>query len=443
MVFEVTPSRVLLVLGVVLLIGFLGRWIFARTKIPDTFLLMGVGFAIGYLFNVDTAPFLTVMPYVGVLALIVILFDGGMDLKINDLVSGLPRASALSISGWGFSVIVVTLYGHAILGFTILEAMLLGAIVGGTSAIIIMPLLKGMSLGRRGDTMLGLESAFTDVLCVVGALALATALAEGRGGDPLALFATLTSSFAIAIVIGCAAGVGWLAILNRVRESGAEYVWTMTALLLLYGLVDLLGGSGPIAVLLFGIILGNSGRISRMLHLPERRLSISISRMQDEIVFFVRSFFFVFLGLVFDPRLLFDFTPWYGSPFLKALGLFTVLLLARIAAVHLCTAGDQGLIEQRVRFVLLMPRGLAAAVLASVPAAAPYNLVGLDVYVSYAFAVIVFSNLAAMFAGLTGASFGPRFWLRRRKGEDEIARTLKKESGRSTQPRSRARSRPS
>lgn len=431
MLLEITPSRVLLVLGAVLMMGFLGKWLFEKTKVPDTLLLMLVGFGIGQLFVIDTDPFITIMPYVGVLALIAILFDGGMDLKWNDLVKGLPRASIISLSGFVFSVLVVSLYGHLILGFTFPQAMLLGAIVGGTSAVVIMPMVKGLRLGRKGETMISIESALTDVLCVVVALALATMIAEGAG-NVVDLASTLVGSFAIAIVLGAAAGVAWVAGIERVRQTGNEFVWTVTALFVIYGIVELLGGSGAIAVLLFGIILGNATQVTRMFHLPPRRLSLSLTRMQDEIVFFVRSFFFVFLGLVFDPGF-FQLTPIFTSPFIQALGLFIVLVGARVGAVFIATRGDATLIQHRLKFILLMPRGLAAAVLAAIPAAAPYNIVGVEAFVSYAFAVLLFSNIAATFAGFvgTGAPRLPKWfpWKKQDKFDRDVDDAISKAPG--------------
>ncbi len=421
MVLEITPSRALLVLGAVLLVGFLGRWMFNKTKVPDILLLILVGFGIGQLFGIDPEPFIEVMPYVGVLALIAILFHGGLDLKFKDLVSGLPRASVISFSSFGLSVLLAALYGTFVLGLPFLHALLLGSIVGGTSAIVIMPLLKGINMGSKGKTMLSLESALTDVLCVVVALALATMIAQGDGG-PFQLARSLVGSFAIAIFIGAIVGFAWVAGIEHVRRTENEFVWTVTALFVLYGIVELLGGSGPIAVLLFAIILGNSSQVRRMFSLPERRLSRSLLRMQTEVVFFVRSFFFVFLGLVFDPGF-FQVTPLLASPLLKSFGLFLALVVARIGAVYLATRGDPGLIGQRLRFILLMPRGLAAAVLASIPAAAPYNITGVEIFVNYAFAILLFSNIAATFAGFVGPGKSwPRIplpWKRKERSETE------------------------
>ncbi|MBW3583365.1 MAG: cation:proton antiporter [Euryarchaeota archaeon] len=400
MVFQVTPSNLLLVLAVVLVFGFFGKWMFEKTRIPDTLLLILLGFLIGRLFDVEGGAFMTVMPYVGVIALITILFDGGMELRFKDLATGLPRASGLAVSGFVLSVLAVMLYGHFILDLGFMVAAMLGSIVGGTSAVVILPMLSGLALGKKAETMLGLESALTDVLCVVVTLGFAGMIATGEGSG-LGLAQAITSGFTVALVAGLIAGIAWLWGLQRIRETGAEYVWTVTALFALYGIVELFGGSGPIAVLVFGLMLGNAETVTKMFHLPKRRLSPTMKRMQDELVFFVRSFFFVFLGLVFDPQFL-AVTPILSSPLLKAFGLFLVLAGARAGAVWLSTLGDEKLTMHRQRFVLLMPRGLAAAVLATIPAAAPYGIVGIEAFVGYAFAILLLSNLTATFAAFVG-----------------------------------------
>lgn len=427
---ELTPATLLLVFSIVLMAGFAGQWLFRKTRVPDTLLLILLGAIIARIFGIDADPFMDVMPFVGVLALITILFDGGLALRFQDLARGLPRASVLAISGFVLSVLVTMLYGVVALDLTWLKAAMLGSIVGGTSAVVILPMVEGLDMGKKAETLIGLESALTDVLAVVVTLALAASIAgaaltdaggpdtplgdnnttetlvvmqQAGGPTGLDIAASLAASFTVALVMGVVAGIAWLAILQRIRRTGSEYVWTMTALFGLYGLVELLRGSGPVAVLVFGIMLGNADKVTRLFTLPRRRMSQTMLRMNEELVFFVRSFFFVFLGLVLDPSFL-QFKPWLSSPLLKALGLFLVLVLARIAAVWLATLGDKSLVTNRARFVMLMPRGLAAAVLAAIPAAAPYNIEGIESFVSYGFAILLFTNLSATFAGFIDPS---------------------------------------
>jgi len=365
-----TPGELLIALGSVLLVGWLGGLLFARTKIPDVLLLMAFGVLLGWLAarqDLDTRVLNTITPYVGALALITILFDGGLKLKIKDLLSGAPRATLLAFTGFVATMGAVALY-------------------------VFLVLREKLGLRKPAPTVLSLESALTDVLCVVVAITLAQAIATGQASWGEAA-RDLMGSFALAIVIGVAVGIAWLKALAWL-EGGLEYMMTLAVLFALYGVTEILQGSGAIAVLAFGMILGNGRRLAERLHMQVGSFTDTIPRFQEEITFFVRTFFFVYLGIILDVGLLTS-----GRFLLMVTGLVATLAFARLLAVRVSVRGSRPLEHESKTMFLMMPRGLAAAALAAMPAF-QYGIVEAEFFIDFAFGVIVLTNVISTAAAV-------------------------------------------
>jgi cell volume regulation protein A len=167
-------------------------------------------------------------------------------------------------------------------------------------------------------------------------------------------------SFGIGIAVGAVVGVGWVVLHRLWSGSRHEYPLTLGALLLLYVLVDRAGGSPALGILAAAVCIGNAATIAQLLHLPPvQGLDPTLQALHGSLTFMVKSFFFTFIGLMLGP-------PWG----LFAIGvLFGLVLLGiRIPAVTLATARsplERG--EKRIVAVSL-PRGMAAGVLAMMPA---------------------------------------------------------------------------
>jgi NhaP-type Na+/H+ or K+/H+ antiporter len=146
-------------------------------------------------------------------------------------------------------------------------------------------------------------------------------------------------------------------------------------------------------VLLFGLVLGNEFRLFRRVTTTTWQLGGEMRRFHGEIVFFFRAFFFVGLGVLVDPRI-------FADPLGLTLAALVLvpLVLARAAAVTLMCLGWSDLRPTRTLAVLMMPRDLAAAVLATVPAVAAVP--GSSAFVSAAFIVIMATNAATLLAPL-------------------------------------------
>jgi cell volume regulation protein A len=370
----------LLAIGLIIFIGFFGNLIFTRCRIPEVLILVGVGMILGpdilgdRFGLIDTSTledldefrdiFLTV-------ALIIILFDGGLNLDIRAVIESMRASLFMAVGAFSLTVVGTSAALYFIMDVDVLLSVLLGCIVGGTSGAIVIPIVSKMRISPRTKAMLSIESIVTDVLVIVAALTLLSVI-EIRELDMVLLARTLLSKFVVGGLIGAAVGVAWLFVLQRLQNQPLSYMITIGALFLVAGAVELapLSSSGAVAALAFGLALGNRQFVKR--HLTSVKLKFStdaqISWFHSEISFFVRTFFFVYLGLFFR------FDTFTRIHLVLGLLVISMIVLARwIMSVVVWKLVDMDTHDAMAVFAN-MPRGLAAAVLATLPGVA---LVGL------------------------------------------------------------------
>jgi cell volume regulation protein A len=348
-----------LVAAVIIILGFLGEEFFKRTSIPDSILLLLFGVLLGPIFKLFAhEQLLAITPYFAALALIIILFDGGLNMDIRAAVKNSPRALVLAITGWILNVLVTAFLCKYLLGWRLLNGLLLGSIVGGGSSIIVIALIRKLNVPEKIETVLSLESILTDVLCTVGAFTAINIILSGEVSLVTAL-GSVGTAFGVGILVGLGFGVAWLVILEKLKGKPNAYMLTLAMLFLTFVVTTNLGGNGALSALFFGLIIGNSRPIARLLKF---RTTISIdSHVRDfhtQISFLIRSFFFVFTGLLFS---LSSFTSLFFGLFLSL-----IFLGIRFGAVKMSALKSE-LHEYENLMTIMFPRGLAAAVLASLP----------------------------------------------------------------------------
>ncbi len=379
-------SFVFLIAGIIILIGFFGSLSFERTKISDVLVLLGIGIILGPVLKLVNPQNLThFAEYFGSLALMIILFEGGMDMDIDKLIKEFGTASLLVLLSFTMSTLSIAAFLFYIQGWDVTRSLILGTILGCTSAAIVIPIINRMSLKEEIKTILSIESALSDVLAVI----LTVSLVEFVKLEHIGIekpFRAIASSFSIAIVSGVAAGLSWLKMLELFRERKYSYMTTLAAMLIVFAVVNFLGGSGPIAILIFGTILGNSHDFNKFLNLKGHALvDETIKFFHGEVTFFIRTFFFVYMGMMLS----FNFIN------IQFLALSFSLLLI-IVLIRYISVGITGLVyhekkKDRIVMLSMLPRGLASAVLATIPLSA--NIEGTEGFIDYTFAVIVLTNI--------------------------------------------------
>lgn len=361
-------------IGAVIFIGFFGNAIFTRYRIPDVLILVFLGMAIGpdilgerlglvsYETLADIDEFRDLLLSA---ALVIILFDGGLTLDIRSVIESMRLSAFMSLLTFILTAVSVATVLHFIMEMDLILSLILGSIVGGTSGAIVIPIANKLRVRPQTKAIMIMESAVTDVFVVVAAL---TFISVVQLGDfrLTTVAENLASKFLIGGIVGFVVGIAWLYVLQRLHRQPLSYMITVAALFLVAGSVEVMGSSGAVAALAFGLSLGNREFVRRWLTSVTLRIGTDghIQQFHMEISFFVRTFFFVYLGLIFR------FDTFTGIHLVAGLLLISVIVLVRwLTTVLTWEIGDLEM-EDAIALFGLMPRGLAAAVLATLPAIA-------------------------------------------------------------------------
>jgi cell volume regulation protein A len=395
---SLSVEAVLGLIGVVILVGLAGEVGFKRTGIPSVLFLMGLGVLLGPVLGyADASRVSALAPYFGTLALLIILFDGGLNLQFMKVMQETPLALLYSVVVFTCSVLAVaSLYVWGLHGQW-LQGLLLGAILGGTAAAIILPVVAQLtSLREPVKVLVSLDSAFSEVFVVVIALAIMGSFTEA--GGKFGVVREIFHSFFDALVLAALAGAVWARLLTWLAGQTLSYMLTLAAILVLYYVAELVGASGAITILLFGLVLANmeslAGRLVRPLRLligyeldqAKFVLDEFLKRINEELAFLVRTFFYVLLGLIVD------FSQFNWTIVAWGLALFAIVFGVRVVStVALGEATKSWSLSERVLISAMMPRGVATAVMAFLPASA--GIPGTESFPMYALAVITLGVL--------------------------------------------------
>lgn len=353
---------VIMFLGLLIFFSHLLSKMFDKTKIPNVLILMLIGIAAGFFVD-DTIFFGQVGRVFTTVTLIIILFESGIELKIKELRSSILSATLMAFVNFVLTVSVIAGISIWLLNFDFTSALFLGGILGAPTSAVVIPLVKQMKLSQKASTVLLLESAFSSVLCLVVGLA---ALDSMQAGNlrPAAMLGNMLTSFVFAFLLGLIGGFVWSVLLNKVRALKNSMFTTLAFLFIIYGGVDLLGFNGGIAALTFGVVLGNSEYFNG-LRLKKKIIKSETAKLKDseknffsEIVFILQTYFFVYVGIIIE----------FGSLYiyLLALAIVCLLILTRMPTTRLLV-GRSCSTHERLVMSIMMPKGLIAAVLASIP----------------------------------------------------------------------------
>ncbi len=333
--------------------------VFNRIGIPDVLWLLLIGIAIGPgLHLITPQQFGSVGPVFNTVTLILIIFESSLGLRLRDIKVALPGTASLTISSFIAVTLVVGALGLA-LHLGLWQAAILGVILGGNSPTVVVPLIKGLPLDSASGNILFLESVIGDVVSIAICLALLQAGLMPHT-HASALVGGIAASFAVATVAGGLAGVVWAAVLKRMRRLENALFTTPACVFVVYGASQILGLNGAVATLAFGIVLGNIEGLNAAL--AKRHIStVTLNEVEkiffSEVVFLLKTFFFVYIGL----NVQLTHWLWVSGGALIAL----LLLVARVPAVF-ATVRHSVPARDATYMAMMIPKGLAAAVLAGI-----------------------------------------------------------------------------
>ena len=404
-----------LVAGIIFF-GFGAEIFFRKTGIPYFLFLIFIGVIIGPVLGlVSRSAFLPLLGVFSAFTLAMVLFYNGMQMGIGDVISSSSRTLLQVVLYVFVSIIAIAAVAHVLFGWDIISALIFGSIIGGeTTAPVMMRVSKTLNQDNKTVTFLGLESVMNSIFSVIFfSIFLSIYL---TGSSSLASAAgMLAASISVGVVFGLGLSMVWLFVLNYLRDYRYTYVFTLALLLTTYVVTQASGGSGLMAVLVFGIMLGNSKSVGAWLkrELKIEQLETQLRSFQDELAFLLETFFFVFLGLTFlvQPSAIVDN--------LLAGALFVaVLLVVRYFAVHVSTRGSE-LYKNRRLIILMCAQGLTPAILSIV--ALSDNLPLANQFVSIVVFVILITNTITAIGAYYAMKSGKASAARQGKAAEQLA----------------------
>ena len=380
----------LLAASVVIIMGVLGEAFFKKTGIPDVLFLMVLGVIIGPVLGIiQPEAVLEIVPYFAAVALIIIMFDGGLNLHLGKVVKTAHFSIILVIVGFAVSVGIVGSFAHYGLGWEWIDSILLGSIVGGSSSIIVFGLVKKLHISEEAKSMLNFESALTDIFAVIVAFVLFEAILSGEFSLDL-LGVTIGKAVMVGLVLGFGVGIPWMFIISKLKNAQHSYMLTIGMLFMLFFLATSFGESGALTALVFGLMLGKKNYFTRVLKIkfPEDLIDDSL---HNQVTFLVRAFFFVFVGLLAS----FAQIEYVIFGVIAAIAIY----IGRIIITKSVLVRGFSKLDKKVTSVMI-PRGLAAAVLATFPLS--MGLPNASAYPQIIFFVVITSVIITTI-GLGGA----------------------------------------
>ncbi|MCX6318647.1 MAG: potassium/proton antiporter [Bacteroidetes bacterium] len=325
---QFSADNIILAGSLLLLAGIVAGKTSARFGVPTLLLFLLIGIlagseGIGGIHFDDPS----VAQLIGIVALNFILFSGGLDTNWKKIKPIVWQGISLSTIGVITTAFAVGIFVHYFFNFTLVEGLLLGAIVSATDAAAVFSILRnrGIRLKPKAGMLLELESGSNDPMAYFLTITLTGVVASGQF-DGASFFLLFIKGFFIGGVMGYAMGKMALWTINHIRLStdGLYPVLLLCVAMFTYSATHLLGGNGFLAVYICAIILGSSDFIHKK----------SMLKFYDGQAWLMQIILFITLGLLVFPS---QVIPVMGSGILMALflilvarplGVFTALSLS-------------------------------------------------------------------------------------------------------------------
>ena len=358
----ISIDSIILVGSLLLLISIFAGKTGYKFGVPTLVLFL----AVGMIFGVDGVGLNFSNPraaqFIGVIALNVILFSGGMDTKFLDIKPVIAQGIILSTLGvlltaviTGVFIYLLTQHVLTAISFSLLEALLLASVMSSTDSASVFAILgaKGLVLKQRLRPLLELESGSNDPMAYLLTITFIQLILMGEGS-----MWEIAGTFVLQLVLGAALGYGfgWLAVrlINKINiDNESLYpVLMLTILFIIFSVTDLAHGNGYLAVYISGLVVGNSKFIHKK----------TSKKFMDGMTWLFQIVMFLTLGLFVNPS---ELLPIFGIGL--AIGLF-MIFVSRPLAVWMCIAPFRKMSVKAKNYVAWVGlRGAAPILFATYP----------------------------------------------------------------------------
>lgn len=291
---------------------------------------------------------------IGSIALIFILFSGGLDTKLSNFKQTVGAAVSLSTIGVMITTLVLGIFAHFIWSYSILESLLFGAIVSSTDAPTVFSILrnKKIHIKRSLQNLIELESGSNDPTAIILTLTI-IAILTNKETSVMNIAQSFAASIFFGFIGGYVFGKTMPYLINKLNlESYGLYpVLSIAIILITYSLVSFVGGSGFLAVYILGLLSGQK----EFIHKKE------IVKFHEGWSWFMQISMFLTLGLlVFPSKLFIDY--WQDI----AVALF-LILIARPLSVMISLLFSKFTLPEKLLISWVGLRGSVSIILATFP----------------------------------------------------------------------------
>lgn len=383
-----TVDTAIFVLSVLLIIGVATTKFSTRLGLPSLVLFIGVGMIASQYIFFDNAK---ITQLVGILALIVILFEGGMQTKWKSMKTVLPAAASLATIGVLLTTVGIGVVAKFVLDLTWLEGMLFGAIVGSTDAAAVFAVLGNKNIKPHITATLEAESGTNDPMAVFLTVTFIS-LIQAEAGPLISLIGSFFWQMGIGLIVGLLLGKATVWSINKINldSSGLYPVLAMGFAIFTYAFTTAIGASGLLAVYVMAVLVGNSDLTYRH----------SIFRFNEGFAWMMQICMFILLGLLVFPNQLRDVI-WQGL--LLAL---ILMFVARPIGVYISLLFSKFSPKEKLFVSWAGLRGAVPIVLATYPLLAGID--NADLLFNVVFFVVL---LSALFQGATLTPFAEKLQL--------------------------------
>ncbi|HJW75810.1 MAG TPA: potassium/proton antiporter [Thermoleophilia bacterium] len=339
--------------------------------------------------------------FIGVAALALILYSGGLDTNWSETRPIAVRGVLLSTVGVLVSTALVGGFAVLVVGLSLLEGLLLGAVVSSTDAAAVFSVLRSRNIhvGRKIRSLLEMESGVNDPMAVFLTLGLIS-LAMDPSTGWWELIPSFLMQMAVGGLVGFAFGKLIVFVINHVQleHDGLYPVLSLSLVTMTYGVAVLLDGSGFLAVYVAGVILGNSVYIHKR----------SLTHFHDGLAWLMQIVMFLTFGLLVFPSQL---------PAVAGIGTVLALFLmfvARPVSVVACLLFSRFTWRARALVSWIGLRGAAPVILATFPLVAGVpranDIFDIVFFVTLASVLVQgpTTPVVARWLGVSGSAFHPR-----------------------------------
>ena len=342
-------DSVILLLAALLLVGVLSTKFSTRFGMPALVLFIAAGMVLSHFIYFNNASFTQIA---GIFALIVILFEGGMQTSMKDIKPVILPALSLSTIGVLLTTGIVGLFAKLILGVPWAESFLFGAIVGSTDAAAVFSVLGGKNIDKRITSTLEAESGSNDPMAVF----LTVSILEWILQPDTALWSMIFSflwEMGVGLLLGVLLGKLSVILINKINldSSGLYPVMAIGIAVLTYGLAAQVHSSGLLAVYVVGLVMGNS----------ELMYHRTIMNFNHGFAWMMQIAMFILLGLLVFPQELVSIA-WQGLVLS-----FILMIVARPVGVYISLLFAKFTFKEKTLISWAGLRGAVPIVLATYP----------------------------------------------------------------------------